>query len=375
MYIVSKKIVILGSTGSVGTQCLEIIRNFPDDFSVLGLSAGKNFKLLKEQVQEFSPKYFFIENYDQNIEEAKKISLEEMVTLEDVDLVVMALSGSIGLVPVHEAVNSGKTIILANKESMVMAGKMLVEKAKLTGATILPVDSEPSAIWQCMMGERKNISKLILTASGGSLRNYSINELKNISPELVLKHPTWNMGAKITVDSATLLNKAFEVIESSNLFSVPLNNIDVLIHPESIVHSLVEFIDGNLKALLSIPDMRFPIQYAMFFPDRKANVELPECNLAELGSLNFSPVIPGKYPLFDMAMSIAQNNNSLMSVLVGADEAVVDLFINGKIKFLDMNYLIEKTIQSHQSIKNPSLEDIKNASEWGFNNVHQLIDI
>jgi 1-deoxy-D-xylulose-5-phosphate reductoisomerase len=372
---VSKKIVILGSTGSVGTQCLEIIRKFPDDFSVLGLSAGKNFKLLKEQIQEFTPEYFFIDNYEQKIEESKKISLEEMASLEDADLVVMALSGSIGLLPMYEAVNSGKNIILANKESIVMAGKLLVDKAKLTGATILPVDSEPSAIWQCMLGEGKNISKLILTASGGSLRNYSVDELKNISPELVLQHPTWNMGAKITIDSATLLNKAFEVVEASNLFSIPLNNIDVLIHPESIVHSLVEFIDGNLKALLSIPDMRFPIQYAMFFPERKANIELPECNLAEVGSLNFSPVISGKYPLFDMAMSIAHNNNSLMSVLVGADEAVVDLFINGKIEFLDMNYLIEKTIQSHKSIENPSLEDIKIASEWGFKNVHQLIDI
>jgi len=372
---VRKKVVILGSTGSVGSQCLEIIRRFPDNFSVLGLSAGNNLKLLKDQIQEFNPKYYSISNSEKKIENSKNISLEQMSSLLEADLVVMALSGSIGLRPMFEAVNSGKAIILANKESIVMAGKFLVEKAKLTGASILPVDSEPSAIWQCMIGEEKNVSRLILTASGGALRDYSPKDLKNISPDIVLNHPTWNMGAKITVDSATLLNKAFEVIESSNLFSISIDNIDVLIHPESIVHSLVQFVDGNLKALLSFPDMRFPIQYAMFYPDRKSNIDLPKCDLTEISELRFSKVPIDKYPLFDLAMSIANDRSTLMSALIGADEAAVELFINEKIDFSDMYYLIEKTIHSHRSINNPSLEEMENTSKWAIENVYKLSKI
>ena len=367
-----KKVVILGSTGSVGSQCLEIIRRFPDNFSVLGLSAGNNLKLLKKQIQEFNPKYYSISNSEKKIENSKNISLEQMSSLLEADLVVMALSGSIGLRPMFEAVNSGKEIILANKESIVMAGKFLVEKAKLTGASILPVDSEPSAIWQCMIGEEKNVSRLILTASGGALRDYSSKDLEKISPELVLNHPTWNMGSKITVDSATLLNKAFEVIEASNLFSISIDNIDVLIHPESIVHSLVQFVDGNLKALLSFPDMRFPIQYAMFYPDRKSNIDLPKCDLSEISELRFSKVPRDKYPLFDMAMSIADDESTLMSVLIGADEAAVDLFIDKKIDFSDMYHLIEKTVYSHTSINNPSLEEMENSSKWAIENVYNL---
>ena len=372
IYIVRKKVVILGSTGSVGSQCLEIIRRFPDNFSVLGLSAGNNLKLLKKQIQEFNPKYYSISNSEKKIENSKNISLEQMSSLLEADLVVMALSGSIGLRPMFEAVNSGKAIILANKESIVMAGKFLVEKAKLTGASILPVDSEPSAIWQCMIGEEKNVSRLILTASGGALRDYSSKDLEKISPELVLNHPTWNMGPKITVDSATLLNKAFEVIEASNLFSISIDNIDVLIHPESIVHSLVQFVDGNLKALLSFPDMRFPIQYAMFYPDRKSNIDLPKCDLSEISELRFSKVPRDKYPLFDMAMSIADDESTLMSVLIGADEAAVDLFIDKKIDFSDMYHLIEKTVYSHTSINNPSLEEMENSSKWAIENVYNL---
>ena len=199
--IVKKKIVIIGATGSVGCQCLEIIRRFPDHFSVLALSGGNNFNLLKDQIQEFNPKYYFLSNYNKNIEYSKKITLEQMASLEESELVVMAIAGSAALNPMFEAVNAGKTIILANKESIVMAGKFLFEKAKLTGATILPVDSEPSAIWQCLIGEEKNVSKLILTASGGALRDYRIDDLKGITPEVVLKHPTWIMGPKITIDS------------------------------------------------------------------------------------------------------------------------------------------------------------------------------
>jgi 1-deoxy-D-xylulose-5-phosphate reductoisomerase len=375
IYIVRKKVVILGSTGSVGTQCLEIIRRFPSNFSVLGLSAGKNLKLLKEQIQEFNPQYYSILDSEEKIENSKKISLEQMSSLLEADLVVMALSGSIGLRPMFEAINSGKVIILANKESIVMAGKFLVNKAKLTGASILPVDSEPSAIWQCMIGEEKNVSRLILTASGGALRDYSSKDLKKISPELVLNHPTWNMGAKITVDSATLLNKAFEVIEASNLFSISIDNIDVLIHPESIVHSLVQFVDGNLKALLSFPDMRFPIQYAMFYPDRKSNIDLPKCDLSEISELRFSKVPKDQYPLFNLAMSIADDESTLMSVLIGADEAAVDLFIAKKIDFSDMYYLIEKTIYSHTSINNPSLEEMEKSSKWAIENVYNLSKI
>ena len=267
-----RKIVVLGSTGSIGCQTLDIVRSFPDEFEVVGLAAGSNHDLLRQQIAEFRPRHFYCVSPPGNlVPGVTETPMEEMVTLPEVDVVMVATTGAAGLQPTLNALREGKAVALSNKEPIVMAGPLLKEQESRYGGAILPVDSEPSAIWQCIQGEANEIRRLIITASGGPFRTLALEEMAAVTPEQALKHPTWRMGPKITIDSATLMNKAFEVIESHWLFDVPWENIEVVVHPQSTIHSMVEFADGSVKAQLGPPSMRLPIQYALFYPERRRN--------------------------------------------------------------------------------------------------------
>ena len=288
-----KKIVVLGSTGSIGRQTLDIVRAFPEEFEVVGLAAGVNHDLFHQQVAEFRPRYVFcIDPPDAPPVKARFLPMEEMVRLPEVEVVMAATTGAAGLVPILNALECGKAVALSNKEPIVMAGPLLKEWESRFGGVILPVDSEPSAIWQCLQGESGPIRRLIITASGGPFRTMPLDELKSVTPEQALRHPTWQMGPKITIDSATLMNKAFEVIESHWLFDVPWQNIEVVIHPQSTIHSMVEFPDGSVKAQMGPPSMRLPIQYALFYPERLRNPDeslIPRLDIGIAQSLDFRP--------------------------------------------------------------------------------------
>jgi 1-deoxy-D-xylulose-5-phosphate reductoisomerase len=367
-----KKIVILGSTGSVGRQTLSLIKLFPEEFEVVGLTAGDNIELLISQMMEFQPKFIGCKNPDQFprellIDDCAILSPEEIVTLDEVDLVVAATVGTVALSPILKAIESSKNIVLSNKESIVMAGDLVTSLAKTYNVSILPVDSEPSAIWQCLRGENEEISRIIITASGGALRNKSLKELHAVTPEQALKHPTWTMGKKITIDSATLMNKGFEVIESKWLFNLPWNKIDVVIHHQSVIHSMVEFIDGSVKAQISPPDMRLPIQYALFYPQRVANDVIEKFNPSLTKSLTFEELDRKRYPCFDIALESGAKGHTYPAVLNAADEIAVDLFLTNKIKFTEIPLLVESVLSKHDPILNPSLENILMADEWARN--------
>ena len=359
-----KRLAILGSTGSIGQQTLEVVRSFPDRFQVIGLGGGRNAALLARQIKEFQPKLVSIGSSqtlpDLNYELS---SMEELATHPDVDLVVVAISGKAGLGPTLAAIRAKKSIALATKEVLVMAGGLVTAEAKRHGSQVLPIDSEPSAIWQCLRGEEKRIAKLILTASGGPFRHLSAAELARVTAQQALEHPTWKMGKKITIDSATLMNKGFEVIELNWLFDVPFENIEIVIHPQSIVHSMVEFVDGSIKAQLSMPDMRLPIQYALFYPERPPS-ELPRLDFAEIGALTFEAPDLEKFPCLKLALEAGQKGGTYPAVLSAADEVAVELFLEERIGFLDIAHLIDETIAQHQSISQPSLEDILAADAW-----------
>ena len=364
-----KGIVILGSTGSIGRQTLDIVRTFPQEFSVVGLAGWNNLELLVEQVQEFQPKLTCCQGMETArdipaLEGCHGVSMEEMVCHPDVDLVMVATTGKAGLVPTMEALQAGKEVALANKEPIVMAGEMIMAQARRYNAPLLPVDSEPSAIWQCLRGEDKEVARLIITASGGPFRNRPLEEMKRVTPAEALQHPTWKMGKKITVDSATLMNKAFEVIESHWLFDMPWEQVEVVIHPQSIIHSMVEFVDGSVKAQLGPPDMRLPIQYALFHPRRIANASLPRFNPVERGSLTFETLDPHRYPCFQLALETAGQGGTFPTVLSAADEVAVELFLEGRIGFEEIHHLVSQVIEAHQSVADGSLEAIFAADTW-----------
>lgn len=359
-----KRIAILGSTGSVGCQTLDVIRSFPDKFDVVALCAGKNEDLLKRQVDEFRPRYLSSTNGLNGHNGARRVPAEEIVTSPDVDMVVAATVGCAGMSPMLAAIQAGKTVALANKEVIVMAGELIMQKAAEHNATILPVDSEPSALWQCITGETAAPARFIITASGGAFRGRSWGSLHDVTPEQALKHPTWKMGAKITIDSATLMNKAFEVIESRWLFDIPFEQIDVVIHRQSIIHSMVEFADGSMKAQLAPPDMRHPIQYALFYPDRQANEALPRFNPVEAGSLTFEAMDPSLYPCFELALKYGRKGGTWPAVLAGADEAAVSLFLGERIKFTEIPDVVASTMAEHQPVMEHSVEDAVQAAAW-----------
>ncbi len=369
-------ISVLGSTGSIGTQALEVASAFKPKFSIIGLATKINLELLEEQVKKFSPKLVSVENEEMAEKLIRKLGktttavyfgkdgLKKVAVDEDVDILVVAIPGIAGLLPTIEAIRSGKKIALASKEILVTAGKIIMEEAKSKKAKIFPVDSEHSAISQILKGEDiKKIKRVILTASGGPLLESPLEDLKKVSPTEALAHPTWNMGQKISIDSATLMNKGFEVIEALHLFGLDYSKIEVLIHPQSIIHSMIEFIDGSILAQMSSPDMRLPIQYALFSNDRALN-SWSRLDFSKLEALTFSKVDTSRFPCLELAFEAGKLGGTYPAVLNAADEVAVDLFLKGKITFTDIPDLISKTLEKHKMTEMPSLEDIFEADSW-----------
>ncbi len=360
-----RRIVVLGSTGSIGRQTLDIVRAFPDDFQVVGLAAGNNTELLAEQIAEFRPRYIWCNTPPTSLPDgADTMPMAEMATLPEVDQVMVALMGAVGLHPTLEALRAGKQVALSNKEPIVMAGEVLKSAEAEHGGVILPVDSEPSAIWQCLQGEDNHIRRLMITASGGPFRRTPLDELESVTPEQALRHPTWRMGDKITIDSATLMNKAFEVIESHWLFTVPWEDIAVVVHPQSTIHSMVEFDDGSVKAQLGPPSMRLPIQYALFYPQRFTNPDIPRLDISAPWSLDFEPLEPERFPCFDLAVSAGKTGGTAPAVLSAADEVAVSAFLQGKISFMGIYRLVEKVLGEHHAQPDPDLAAITAADHW-----------
>ncbi len=362
-----KRLAILGSTGSIGRQTLEIVRTFPQRLEVIALACGTNTSLLREQVAEFKPRLVCAEQVsgDERVPGIDYLSLEEIASHPDVDLVVVATSGKAGLGPTLAAMGAGKTVALANKEVLVMAGEIVTAEAQRHNVEILPIDSEHSAIWQCLRGEQREcISRLILTASGGPFRSSSPSQLAAVTPEEALNHPTWQMGTKVTIDSATLMNKGMEIIEAHWLFDIPFSQIEVVIHPQSVVHSMVEFLDGSTKAQLSLPDMRLPIQYALSYPERWESPFHREADFREISSLDFEAVDLDRFPCLRLAIEAGAKGNTYPAVLSAADEVAVGLFLAKKIGFQDIATLVAKTLDRHEAVSHPSIEDIFTADAW-----------
>jgi 1-deoxy-D-xylulose-5-phosphate reductoisomerase len=369
-----KRLTILGSTGSIGRQTLEVVRALPERFQVVGLAAGTNIDLLVRQIDEFKPDYVHCSDGrpDSASPGYEDLSLEEMAIHKEVDTVVIATSGKIGLGATLAAVRAGKTVALANKESLVMAGEIITSEARLSGARILPVDSEHSAIWQCLSGEIQTASQIILTASGGPFRGYSPAQLESVSVDEALRHPSWQMGRKVTIDSATLMNKGLEVIEAHWLFEMPFDSIRVLIHPQSIIHSMVEFVDGTVKAQLSYPDMRFPIQYALTYPERLSNPQLPKIDWNNIKDLTFEQPDFDNFPCLRLGIEAGKQRGTYPAVLCGADEVAVELFLSQRIKLTDIARLVEQALTEHRVIAHPTIEDIIEADAWAREKVTLL---
>ena len=381
-----KRISILGSTGSIGTQTLDVVRKNKDKFEVVAISANSSVNLLLEQIKEFKPKYVAV--YDEN--SAKKLKdiipsnidievlsgmegLVQISTLDEIDVLLTAIVGMIGLVPTLEAIKKGKTIALANKETLVTAGQLVMEEARKRNVDILPVDSEHSAIFQCLNGENsKEIESIILTASGGPFRGKSKQDLINVTKNEALKHPNWSMGRKISIDSSTLMNKGLEVIEAKWLFNVEPDKIDVVVHPQSIIHSMVQFVDSSIIAQMGCPDMKLPIQYALTYPERLLN-DFERLDFSKLSSLTFEKPDLNTFPCLKLAYESLKMGGTYCTVLNAANEVLVNEFLEDRIKFYDIPYYIEKTLEAHKSIETPTLEEILNIDNWSREFVKQCI--
>jgi 1-deoxy-D-xylulose-5-phosphate reductoisomerase len=375
MGTIVKRVAVLGATGSIGRQTLEVIDALPGHFSIVGLAGGKNNALLAEQIARFQPRFVFHQETKTSLSttECEFLSMEDMAHHPEIDLVVVATSGKWGLEPTLEAVRAGKQVALANKEALVMAGEFIIGEAKKHKAKVIPVDSEHSAIWQCLEGEQAKPARIILTASGGPFLHFSKAELDKVTPEQALKHPSWRMGNKVTIDSATLMNKGLEIIEARWLFDMHFDNIKVLIHPQSIVHSMVEFVDGSVKAQLGEPDMRLPIQYALSYPERLANPHLPRLDFEDIRELTFEPPDFDSFPCLRIAAEAGKRGGTYPAALCGADEIAVQQFLLGKIKFTDIPKLVEQALDEHKAVARPSLEEILAADDWARDKVIQLV--
>ena len=382
-----KRIAILGSTGSIGVNTLDVIRHDPSRFKVVALAAGRNTSLLKAQIDEFGPAMAAV------IDELHAMQLStllgrsngtavrfgmngyrEVAAFAEADMVVSAMAGSAGLIPTLEAVAAGKDIALANKETMVMAGSIVVRMAEERGVTILPVDSEHSAIFQCLAGNRhQDIRRLILTASGGPFLKFSRDELARVKPVQALKHPNWEMGKKITIDSASMMNKGLEIIEARWLFNVDYDAIHVQIHPQSIIHSMVEYIDGSVVAQMGCPDMRIPIAYALSYPERFP-CPAPALNLLEVGALEFLKADWDRFPNLRLAYEAGRSGGTMTAVLNGANEMVVEAFLAEKIQFTAMTAVIESVLANHQCNLTPTIDDILAADLWAKKEAMRIIE-
>lgn len=374
-----KNIAVLGSTGSIGKNTLEVVRNLNRNgypVSVKYISANSNVELLCEQIEEFRPKAAVVFS-DSGYKELSSRSLKhkceilhgqaginDIAVRDDFELVVNALVGFSGLIPTVEAIKNGKQIALANKESLVVAGELIYSMLDKSSSTLLPIDSEHSAILQCLQGEPlKEVTKLILTASGGPFREFSKSELDNVTVEQALNHPNWKMGNKITIDSATLMNKGFEIIEAKWLFNIEAESIEVLIHPQSVIHSMVEFSDSSVKAQLGVPDMKVPIQYALTYPGRVSS-DFPKLEFKHLKNLTFEQPDFDKFECLKITYDVIKSGGSYPIVLNGANEAAVELFLNRKIRFTDIPALIKGALDKHENNTKPTLENIVEIDSW-----------
>ena len=381
-----KRLAILGSTGSIGVNTLDIVHRFPERFEVVGLSAGANIQLLKKQILEFHPRMVAVlkpELSDTLRKELPSTPVEivdgvegliRVATHPDVDQVVSAIVGAGGLIPTLSAVKTGKAVALANKESLVMAGKILMEEAERNHAQILPVDSEHSAIFQALLGhQREDVRRLILTASGGPFLNLPLPKLHEVTVREALSHPHWELGKKITIDSASLMNKGLEVIEAHWLFNIPVDKIAVQIHPQSVVHSMVEYIDGSVVAQMGIADMRIPIAYALSFPQR-LNLTLPPLDLPLTGGLTFSVPDPERFPCLPLAYRSIEVGETMPAILNATNEIAVNAFLEGSIKFTQVPLLLQQVMEEYEVKEIQTVEDVLRADHWARERSKALIE-
>lgn len=373
-----KNITVLGVTGSIGMQTVDVVKNHLDKFKIVAMSAGYNIKQVEEILEMIDVEYVcVVQKKDAQYLQEKYPDLQvtygqegliKIATLPQIDIVLNAIVGFAGLVPTIEAIKAKKDIALANKETLVVAGHIITKLVKENNVRLLPVDSEHSAIFQSLNGEKhQQIKRIILTASGGSFRDKSRDELIGVTVEEALNHPNWSMGAKITIDSATLFNKGLEVIEAKWLFDVSYDQIDVLIHPESIIHSMVEFVDTSVIGQLGNPDMRLPIQYALTYPDRDVLVKGESLDLAKIASLTFKKPDLDRFKALALAYQAGRTGGSMPCVLNGANEMANELFRNNKIEFLQIEELVEKALKAHQVISDPTLEQLVEVDSWARN--------
>jgi len=379
-----KKIVLLGSTGSIGRSTLDVVRSLGGGIRVVGLAARSNVDLLVEQASEFKPEAVAVVDDDAAREFARRLpdvrllggehALEDLASLPEADLVVVAVVGSAGIRPTLAAIDAGKDVALANKESLVAAGAIIVGRAKSKGVTIIPIDSEHSAVYQCLRGEEKSsVTRIILTASGGPFVDMGADEIESVTAQDALKHPTWQMGKKVTIDSATLLNKGFEVIEAHWLFGLEAERIEVVVERKSIVHSLVEFVDGSMIGLLSLPDMRLPIQFALTHPER-VETTLPRIDLIRIGDLRFEKPDLERFPCLALAYEAARAGGTAPAVLSAADEVAVEAFLEGRIRFGDIYGILKKVVDSHRLESEPNLESIFEVDAWARKTTRAMIE-
>lgn len=378
-----KRIAILGSTGSIGVNCLQVIQRYPERFKVMALAAGRNVNLLAKQIIQFKPNIVSVRDTDEraHLEELLKgydveiLSGEQghikIASMSDVDLLVSAMVGVVGLAPTIAAIKCGKDIALANKETLVAAGRIMMDMAREHGVRILPIDSEHSAIFQCIHNREGEIKRIILTASGGPFCHRQ--DIKSITPDDALQHPTWSMGAKISIDSATLMNKGLEVIEAHHLFGIPVEDIQVIIHPQSIIHSMVELIDGGMIAQLSVPDMKAPIAYCLSYPERLEGI-IERLNLTSIGSLSFEEPDTDRFPCLQLAYDAVKIGGTMPAVLNAANEIAVNRFLAQKIGFMDIPMVIKQVMDRHKPISIPSIEDIFAATKWGKDTAAGYVD-
>ncbi|OAS83304.1 MULTISPECIES: 1-deoxy-D-xylulose-5-phosphate reductoisomerase [Metabacillus] len=381
-----KKISLLGATGSIGIQTLEVIESHPEEFKLVAMSFGRNYKSGSDIIKKFKPEFVAVKDKETYEHLKREFSsqdvklgygeeaLIEAAIYDGVECLVNAVVGSVGLIPTLKAIENNITIALANKETLVTAGHLVTEHAKKYNVNILPVDSEHSAIFQCLQGESvKSIDRLIITASGGSFRDRKREDLVNVTVDQALNHPNWSMGAKITIDSATMMNKGLEVIEAHWLFNLHYDKIDVLLHKESIIHSLVEFHDRSIIAQLGTPDMRVPIQYALTYPERLPLKEAKRLELWEIGKLHFEKADFTRFRCLQYAFDSGKIGGTMPTVLNAANEVAVEAFLSGKITFLQIEEFIERSLDKHESIANPSLEQIQEVDQLTRNFVQTLI--
>jgi len=381
-----KNICLLGSTGYIGTNALTIIRNNPDRYQIIALGGGRNIDLLLKQIKEFKPLFAVVidshlaNELKSKLNNATNIEIlygtkgySEIASLSDVNIAIAAMTGSAGLLPTFSAITAGKDVALANKETLVMAGSLLINESKKSGVNIFPIDSEHSAIQQSIQGHsREDLKKIILTGSGGPFKDSPIEKLSTVTPQEALKHPKWKMGRKISIDSATMMNKGMEAIEAKWLFNVEMDQIEILLHPQSIIHSMVEYMDGSIIAQLAPTDMRIPISYALSYP-RHLKVELPSLDLIDIETLSFGRPDKKRFRCLYLALFAGKIGESMPAVLNGANEIAVNAFLEGKIGFLEIPQLIEKTMEKHEIFPLNSIEQAIEADQWAKSRAKEIL--